>query len=69
MMDETEYLNSGANKARLQHSIEQSKTSDISQPEVVIDVELVEGLLQHLEINELNYIKKVCDMLIAKTNI
>ena len=37
--------------------------------EVDIDVENIAALLDRLEPVELNYIKKVCDMLIAKSGL
>ena len=37
--------------------------------EVYVDVEYIANLLDGLEQAELNYIKKVCDMLIAKSSL
>lgn len=37
--------------------------------EVYVDVEYIADLLDGLEPVELNYIKKVCDMLIAKSSL
>ena len=37
--------------------------------EVYVDVEYIANLLDGLEPVELNYIKKVCDMLIAKSSL
>ena len=37
--------------------------------EVYVDVEYIANLLDGLEPVELNYIKKVCDMLIAKSGL
>ena len=56
-MNETEYLNSGVNKARLQHSINQLNNG-------AVDINKVIRLMQDMSIMELDEIKNECDYLI-----
>lgn len=78
-MCDTDYLvSSENNKIRLQGSIEESKgimknegTFQYNEVtgEVYVDVEYMANLLDGLDNSELFYIKSVCDMLIAKSNL
>ena len=78
-MNDTDYLvSSENNKIRLQGSIEESKgimknegTFQYNEVtgEVHVDVEYMANLLDGLDNSELFYIKSVCDMLIAKSNL
>lgn len=78
-MKDTEYLvNSENNKIRLQGSIDEAEGSrknkgaiqynEITE-EVYVDVEYMANLLDGLNNSELFYIKSVCDMLIAKSDL
>lgn len=78
-MKDTEYLvNSEKNKVRLQGSINEAEGSrknkgtiqynEITE-EVYVDVEYMVNLLDGLNNSELFYIKSVCDMLIAKSDL
>ena len=56
-MNNTEYLNSGVNKERLQHSINQLNNG-------TVDINKVINLMQDMSVMELDEIKNECDYLI-----
>ena len=78
-MNDTDYLvSSENNKIRLQGSIEESKGimkkegafqyNEVTG-EIYVDAEYMANLLDGLDNSELIYIKSVCDMLIAKSDL